>query len=159
MSPVPLADPTPITFEDKEQGFTFEYPGHWYAYKNNMSWKISPPLHAYDFPYMKAAISFSYITPGSYGNSFEDINWPPILETIAGLPVLQVDSSTIGDAQALILHSEQEITEYSITLEKTKILIDAGGGGFYLFAYESEKGNPAYEPFLEEVEKIIQTFR
>ena len=71
----------------------------------------------------------------------------------------QVKSINIGDTQVLILRSEQEIPAHSLTCVRTKILIDAREGSFYLFAHESSKDNQAHEPFLAELEKIIQTFR
>lgn len=160
MSLLLIADPTPITFEDKDTGFAFEYPGNWHAYKkDDQSWRITPPLRTYDFPYPFGGITLSYTPPGQYGNSFEEINWPPILEAITNLPDLQIESSKIGQAQALILRTVQKVPEFSITLERTRILIDAGKGGFYLFGYNAEEGNQAYEPFLAELNKIVQSFR
>ncbi len=159
MSSFALTDSTPITFEDKESGFTFEYPGNWHTYKTDMLWKITPTVHTYDFPFIYAGISLSYTPPGTFGNSLEEINWAPILETIAEAPKPQVESVKIGDAQALILRTEQEIPRNALTLVRTKVLIDAGKGSFYLFGYEYAKDNQAYEPFCAEVEKMIQTFR
>ncbi|MGI6090405.1 MAG: hypothetical protein ACOYEL_03330 [Saccharofermentanales bacterium] len=154
-----LTDSTPITYEDKESGFTFEYPGNWHAYKNDMLWKITPSVHTYDFPFIYAGISLSYTPPGVYGNSLEEINWTPILETIVEASKPQVEPAKIGDAQALILRTEQKIPRNALTLVSTKVLIDAGKGSFYLFGYEYAKDNPAYEPFRAEAEKMIQTFR
>ncbi len=160
MSLLLITDPTPITFEDTDMGFAFEYPGNWHAYKrDDNSWRITPPMRTYDFPYPYGGITLSYTPPGMYGNSFEEINWPPILETITNLPDLQIELSKIGKAQALILRTVQKAQGYPITLVWTRILIDAGKGGFYLFGYNTEKDNQAYEPFLAEVEKIVQSFR
>jgi len=160
MSPLLLTDPTPITFEDKDMGFAFEYPGNWHAYKrSDNSWRITPPMRTYDFPYSLGGVFLSYTPPGQYGNSFEEINWPPILQAITGLPDWQLEVSKIGKSQVLILRSVQKPQGYPITLEWTRILIDAGKGGFYLFGYNAEKDNHAYEPFLAEVEKIVLSFR
>jgi hypothetical protein len=149
-----LTDSRPVTFEDKDMGFAFEYPENWHAYKRaDDSWRITPPMRTYDFPYFMGGLSLSYTPPGQYGNSFEEINWPPILESITKLPDLQIELSKIGNAQALILHTVQQAQGYSATFVWTRILIDAGEGGFYLFGYNTEKDNQAYEPFLAEVEK------
>jgi hypothetical protein len=155
-----LTDSKPAIFEDKDMGFAFEHPGNWHAYKrDDDSWRITPPMRTYDFPYFMGGLSLSYTPPGQYGNSFEEINWPPILEAITKLPDLQIELSKIGNAQALILHTVQQAQGYSATFVWTRILIDAGEGGFYLFGYNTEKDNQAYEPFLAEVKKIVQSFR
>ena len=104
-----LTDSRPVTFEDKDMGFAFEYPENWHAYKRaDDSWRITPPMRTYDFPYFMGGLSLSYTPPGQYGNSFEEINWPPILESITKLPDLQIELSKIGNAQALILHTVQK---------------------------------------------------